>query len=339
MATLDIANSKNKKIVVEFEKLIEQIKFDIDHNPIQANYYRLQQNKKVLGILKKFPDEITTSDQLKNTPGVGDKSRKRIDEILKTGHLSEIKGSAKHKKYIQYMDNLEEVYGIGRKTAYILVTKYNITSVEQLKVANKAKIIKLPHKIVVGLKYYKIYEENIPRSEMDMINNFIKQQVSNIDKDLIYQICGSYRRLRPSSNDIDILLVHPDIKTKEQQKKGKTNYLIELVKELKKIKFLLDDLTDKNYEVDYMGFCKLNNNPVRRIDIRFFPYDSYYSALMHFTGSGDFNKKLRLIAQNLGYKLSEYGLLDIKTNKYVKIKSEKDIFIKLGLEYIPPERR
>lgn len=115
--------------------------------------------------------------------------------------------------------------------------------------------------------------------------------------------------------------------------------MIELVKELKKIKFLLDDLTDKNYEVDYMGFCKLNNNPVRRIDIRFFPYDSYYSALMHFTGSGDFNKKLRLIAQNLGYKLSEYGLLDIKTNKYVKIKSEKDIFIKLGLEYIPPERR
>lgn len=331
-----VVNNKNRKIVEEFEKLVEQIKFDIDMNPVKANYFRLSQIKKVVGILAKFPDEITDSKQLENMPGVGKGSLRRIDEILKSGHLSEIIVEEKHKQYLKQMDELEQVYGIGRKTAYTLVKKYNITSVKQLKIAHKAKIVKLPHKIIIGLKYYGVYEENIPRNEMDKINLLIKQQVAKIDDKLIYQICGSYRRLKPTSNDIDILLVHPDIKTK----KNKSDYLIRLVQQLKKINFIIDDLTDKDYTVDYMGFCQLTTK-VRRIDVRFFPYESYYTALMHFTGSGEFNKKIRLLAQSLGYKLSEYGLFKLDDNKEIKIKinSEKDVFDKLGLEYLPPEKR
>ena len=68
---------------------------------------------------------------------------------------------------------------------------------------------------------------------------------------------------------------------------------------------------------------------------------------MHFTGSGDFNQRMRIHAKTLGMKLSEYGLVKInkKTNKkinkeiLVPINSEADIFDALLLKYIPPNKR
>ena len=82
--------------------------------------------------------------------------------------------------------------------------------------------------------------------------------------------------------------------------------------------------------------------PVRRIDIMYTPHNYYYTALLHFTGSGEFNRKLRDLAIELGYTLSQLGLYVVKNGKKVKqihIKSEQDIFEKLGLEYVPPDKR
>ena len=86
-----------------------------------------------------------------------------------------------------------------------------------------------------------------------------------------------------------------------------------------------------------MGFSKLENNPVRRIDIRFVPFQSYYSALLYFTGSFQLNREMRQVAKKLGYKLNEYGLY--KNKKLIKVNSEKDIFDKLKLKYQEPKYR
>ena len=53
------------------------------------------------------------------------------------------------------------------------------------------------------------------------------------------------------------------------------------------------------------------------------------------------NKRMRALAEQLGYLLNEYGLYKLNGNKKIKIKitSEKDIFDKLGMEYLPPEKR
>ena len=97
-------------------------------------------------------------------------------------------------------------------------------------------------------------------------------------------------------------------------------------------------MTDGTIKTKYMGFSKLLDNPPRRIDIRFVPFDSYYSALLYFTGSGDFNKKMRQIAKDKGYKLSEYGLFD-KNGKQFKVSSERDIFKLLNMEFLVPRLR
>ena len=103
--------------------------------------------------------------------------------------------------------------------------------------------------------------------------------------------------------------------------------------------FLIDDITDKDYKTKYMGFCKYKNNLIRRIDIRFVTFDYYYSALMYFTGSAEFNKKLRKIAKEKGYKLSEYGLTNLNNNEKIQINSENDIFNFLNLQYLKPKYR
>jgi DNA polymerase/3'-5' exonuclease PolX len=77
-----------------------------------------------------------------------------------------------------------------------------------------------------------------------------------------------------------------------------------------------------------MGFSKYQNYPIRRIDIIYVPYESYYSALIYFTGPADFNRSLRLKAKKLGYKLNQYGLY--KNGKRIFVKSEDDIIEKIN---------
>jgi DNA polymerase beta len=316
----------NTILIKEFEKLGQQIRHELLITKDIKNSYRLTAINNLLDIIKKYPEEIKSSSQLKNIKGVGSHSLKRIDEILETGKLSEIHDNILLNNSIQ---ELTKIYGIGDKMAYDLYIKYNIKTIEDLIKSYKNKKIKLSATVIKGLTYYNIVKENIPREEIDKIDNLIHEIVRNIDIELFYVICGSYRRMKDTSGDIDIIITHPNTNM---------NYLSRIIKEFKKHNFIVDSLTSDNTKTKYMGYCKYKNNPVRRLDMRFIPYNSYYCALMYFTGSKDFNRKIRHIANTLGYTLNEYNLIDSKNNKIV-INSELDIFKTLGLEYVNPEYR
>ena len=342
---IEVENTNNEKLVKEFEKLIQQIKIQIDiapsTNEYMTNHFRLRQISNALLIIKKYPKEIKSGSELEDIKGIGKGTIARIDEIIKTGKLSEIKVKKSDKKYSEYVEELTKIHGIGHTKAYELITKYNIKSIEQLKKAYNDGIIELNNVILTGLKYHGVYQEKIPRDEVEKINEYLNNKAKEINKDLNITICGSFRRLKPTSNDIDVLITHPKIKTKLQIQ-NQNNYLIEFVKKLKEDKFILDD---KDYEIKYMGYCQLKVGKhlyhIRRIDMRYIPFDSYHSANLYFTGSGNFNKRMRTLAEQLGYLLNEYGLYKLDGNKKIRIKitSEKDIFDKLGMEYLPPEKR
>lgn len=341
-----MSNNRNKLLLKEFDKLIKQIKHDI--NKLQKYdakmYFRLRNIRNVRKIIEEYPKEITSGKQLSSIKGVGNNSVKRINEILKYGKLKEIRVKEKHVKYLQYMEELEQIFGIGRKKSYELVKKYNIKSIKELKKAikNKNNDLPLTNQIIMGLKYHGKFIIGIVRKEMDMINNYIQSIGRKLDSQLIVIICGSYRRMAKISNDIDVLIVHPKISLKNI---AENNYLLKFVNVLKKEKFIIDDLTFEDYKTKYMGFCQFKTKskiyPVRRIDIKFVPYESYASALLYFTGSKDFNRKMRGIAITQNYKLNEYGLYYNKNGNLIKIKTnvEKDIFDELGMEYVEPHLR
>jgi len=324
------SNRKNQKIVDEFLKLIEQVKYEIDN--VEENPYRLQKLKNSLNVISKYPKEIKKGEDLKHFKGIGKGTIKRINEILQTGRLGEIKLPAEYSKYIDYIEKLETVFGIGRKLAYKYASEHNIKNVEELIKAHNRGKIKLTPQMITSIKYKDKYTVKIPRRKMNVVENVLHKALKNgsMNDDLHVVLCGSFRRLKKESNDIDVLV---SSRTRGNQKELFDKY----INQLKSMGFIIDDLTP-DYNKMYMGYCTLDNGiTVMRIDVKMFHESSYYTALMHFTGPWEFNQRMRLIAKNLGMKLNEYGLFS--SDGKIKIDSEKDIFDALGLEFIPPENR
>ena len=91
-----------------------------------------------------------------------------------------------------------------------------------------------------------------------------------------------------------------------------------------------------------MGLGKIDISPCcRRIDIMYTKPDEYPFAILYFTGSGDFNQRMRADALKLGYTMNEYSLkhTDTKTKVDHKFHEERDIFKFLKYDYLDPEKR
>lgn len=327
----------NNNIIKWFELLIKQIEFyiDIKKGQDKLNYtFKLKAITNALNIIKSIKHKIKNGDELKQYKGIGDKIAGRVDEIINTGQLSEVRKSDISGEHLAYVDELMKIFGIGRVKAYELYTKYNIKSIDELKIAVKEKNIELPENIIKGIKYVNKIKTNIPRDIIDIIYSKLIYAGIECDPNMDVRVCGSYRREQLTSNDIDVIIAHPDIKTQEQSKKS--NLMLKFIKILENKKIIIDSLTADDVKTKYMGICKLKN--LYRIDIRFIPWESYYTALLYFTGSMEFNRKMRGIALSMDYTLNEYRLLNNK-GKIIKVNSEQDVFDALHMEYMKPNER
>src|SRR6202049_2368388 len=76
-----------------------------------------------------------------------------------------------------------------------------------------------------------------------------------------------------------------------------------------------------------------------QVDVRILEKESFGAALLYFTGSKEHNVTLRGRANKMGYTLNEYALATLKGERPVASATEKEIYAKLDLDYIPPELR
>lgn len=202
---------------------------------------------------------------------------------------------------------------------------------------------KLTHHQLVGIKYFWDILQRIPRKEIIDTEKFLKKVANAINNEIIITVCGSYRRGKNNSGDIDTLITHPKIKTDKDLENSDINILKVFVKQLEAIGYLTDHLAESG-KTKYMGLGLYSNKYkiARRIDIRFVPYNSYGAAILYFTGSKDFNTNMRKHAINKGFKLNEYGLykkLDSKNLKQIECSNEEDIFKALDYPYVKPTDR
>ena len=181
----------NKNIIKEFERFIIQIEFELNNAKTNEkkneHYYRMRQVKNIIRIIKKYNKVIKSGEELEHIKGIGKGTVKRINEIIKTGKLSEVKIN---KNVLLKINNLVKVIGIGKDLAIKLI-KNDINNVKQLKLAVKNKKINVSKKVKLGLKYYGNYRMKLDRKYVDKVNNYLQKI---IDKNLISIICGSYRR-------------------------------------------------------------------------------------------------------------------------------------------------
>ncbi len=290
--------------------------------------------RKAIDSINKYDAAIISGKQAKkDIPNIGTGIARRIDEILDTQTLAELKNYEKDVEGIKESKDIEElkrITGIGEVRAKALVKK-GITMVDQYRKAVKDGKENTTLHIDIGLKYFEDFERKIPRKEVEEMEKLLRVELKKVDKNLTLCICGSYRRGKKYTGDIDVLITY---------KKGKDNhYLAKYIERLEKIGFLKDHLTWRG-EKKYMGVARLKNHKYnRRIDIRYIDYPSYYAAIVYFTGSKNFNIKLRREALKLGYSLNEYGLTDKKTREIIMFHSEEEVFKLLGMDYVEPEDR
>jgi len=325
----------NSKIIFYLEELKKIYKLD------ENKKWNLRALSKAIDEIKNYKKIITSGKELqKEIKGIGEKISLRIDEILNTGTLSELSNleqsniSLKDTTSIVSIENLLSITGVGMTRAKKWLS-LGIKNIDDVIKARDNKIINTTHHIDIGIKYYYDFMEKIPRFEIDIMKNILTHEILKIDKYLVFEICGSYRRGLLESGDIDILISHPNFINEI----SKQNFLKKIIKELKKCCFITDCLTNEG-NTKFMGVCKIKESQYsRRIDIRVVDYECYFSALLYFTGSKNFNLFIRNKALEQKLSLNEYSLTSLNDNKKIFLNSEKDIFDILKISYMSPEER
>jgi len=329
-------SSKNQHIINTFKTLIIQYQQEFKETKETSIKFKISTFRKAIKIIEAVDFKITNGNQLNEYKGIGIKTIDKINEIIKEGDLKRLKGFEVTNS-ISKENELKRITGIGpAKAKKLIEQKIYLPTLKLLMKKRQLKQLSmmLTHHQLIGLKYLDEIEQKIPYSEIQAIDTYLKTFIKTIDKHLNMMICGSYRRKKPTSGDIDILVYH--------SKKSQPGFLKQFIDVLKENKFLVDDLTTEG-STKYMGVCRFKGGLARRIDIRYIQKEYLASSMLYFTGSGDFNKNMRTYAIKHKFKLNEYGLYKLKadgeTGLKLKTDTEEAIFKYLKLPYIPPENR
>lgn len=296
---------------------------------------------KAIAAIRCFPRKIETEEDLNQISGVGQKTKKKIMEILKTGKLRQarlVESDDQHKTLTLFTS----IWGVGLRIAEQWYSM-GFRTIEDLR---KHPEVLNRHQ-TLGVKYFEEFLKRIPRAEVEEIVKYVRQKADELsDVKGVYEVvaCGSYRRGKPTSGDADLLMTRKD----GGPYKG---FLEKLVKSMEG-DFITDHLKIPSARPHgcetYMGWCMFKEVGLhRRLDIKIYPKDHFAFAVLYFTGSQNFNKSMRLFAWNKGYSLSDHGLIPVNRvknaivwrGKTVKCDTEEDVFKFLGLEYKPPEDR
>lgn len=291
--------------------------------PFKARAYN-----KVIEELRISTVKIEKLEDIDSIPGVGEKIRNKVKEILETGGLAAAEAA---KETMSTLDTLMGVYGIGTVKANELIAA-GIKSIAELRAEFGKNPDLLNDKQQVGLRYYEDIQKRIPRKEMVKHEKLLMDALDPLMSGIIV---GSYRRGLESSGDIDMLI------TLEDDSDQKLIFGT-FVCRLQKMGYIVEVLAEG--ETKCLSVVRLKpGSEARRLDLLVVPKAQFPFALLYFTGSGDFNVAFRKHALKQGYTLNEHAMK--LTGKIPgapavpKMRFEAEIFAFLGLKYKEPNQR
>ena len=302
----------------------------------QGNIHKAKAYRNAIDTIKSFPCEITSTSQLQGAKGIGKAMLEKVSELLATGELQQAE-AATADPINAALKLFTSVHGIGPALANKLVHEHHFRTLEDLRNSG----MHLPQQVLLGLKYYSDAQQRIPFDEVDVHWKYVLDLAqAQIDSKMIVVVCGSHRRLAKSSGDVDMLLTHPG----SHSDSGATYvYLRRLVELLKTKHYIVDTLVEG--PTKFMGYCTLHSPPVRRLDLRWIPYNCFFPSLLYFTGSDLFNVNMRTLALKKGFTINEYGIYPLLSpgsdakGDVIEVESEEEIFRIIGMDYVEPKGR
>lgn len=316
--------STRERVVSAFQELAEVYYSQLDS--VRGDiYYEAAYS---LDALEAVP---TTRKELKAMKGIGDAIADKTIELLYTGKMAYLE-RLREDSSIQDKIRLLRVSGIGLKTYEQLVQK-GIATIEQLRVAHNNNTAHLTHAQELGLVHYDDLQMRIPRKESRKLELCLQRWCAEhrgAHTGPTVQFVGSYRRKKPTSGDIDILLLHTTI-----------DECIAHIHKQKKY----DIVGFITHGREKTSFLMRIDEHVRRVDMLVTTDESYVPALVYFTGSKFFNIRMRQVAKEKGYVLNEHGLWRAgggtggDKGQRVVMRTEEELFGVLGMGFVGVEGR
>lgn len=302
------------------------------------NPFRVNAHTKVARVLDDLSEDVAAladdPKKLTSIDGIGEGSAKKIIEYVDTGRVKE------HDELLAKVPSgllkVMEVPGLGPKTVKLMWERADVTDMASLKAAlDSGALEDLPR---MGRKTIQNIRESLEfvskssqRSRLGDALPIAEKVVDQLKmtkgvKQIAY--AGSLRRGKETIGDIDILASTSDVK-------ALTTAFTELPGVTRTI---ASGETKTSVRMD-SGM---------QMDLRVIDDTAFGAALMYFTGSKEHNVMLRERAIKQGRRLNEYGLFPDDEDetppqqrgvKPVAAQTEKAIYSKLTLQYIPPELR
>lgn len=269
--------------------------------------------------------DLWQEGKLAEIPNLGAKLQEYLDELFtkgKVAHFEEVE-----KGIPEIVFKLLDISGIGPKTAQELAA-LGVTDLADLKkkiksgsLVNKGFSSKIAQKILLGLDSLdqKDHRMLLPYAawQAGRILAYLKQNPNVLQAEPL----GSLRRMVATIGDLDFAVSSTNPKS-----------VVEYFCQMPGISRILDQGENKATIVLKSGL---------QIDLLVGDPHSFGALLQHFTGSKAHNIKLRTLAQEKGFSLSEYGARKLKTQNLplITTETEDQLYSLLGMQTPPPEIR
>lgn len=289
------------------------------------NEYRINSYRNAARTLLGLSDNVSKMKKkdIQALPDIGESMVKKISEITSTGELKQLKKLKK--EFPESLRDIMKLEQMGPQRTKMLYEELNIESIDELKKAAKeGKVEKLEgfgKKTTQNiLKEIKQFSEKggSERFKLHEAEELIQPMLKYLKKEIKdITLAGSYRRMKETVGDIDLLGVSKDA---EKAMKHFVKY---------------DEVQDVLSHGESRSSVRLRTG--LQVDIRIVKKKSFGAAQLYFTGSKAHTVALRKMAKENDLKINEYGIY--KGKKRMAGKTEKEMYEKLGLQYIEPELR
>lgn len=271
--------------------------------------------------------ELTRAGKVTELPGIGKTSEEKIKAFLDTGAIpSALKLKA---KFPATLVEVTRVPGLGSKTARRLFDEIGVESIDDLKQAIDEERIrpmkglgpKAEENIAAQLEKLGAQgpAERVLLSDVLPIAEKLAADLREHPASDAVAIAGSARRLAETCKDVDLIATASEPKDLAQA--------------------LVDHPLAAASGNPGKGGARITTQNGVSVDLRIVAPEAYGNLLQHFTGSAAHNIELRERAVKMGLSVSEHGITDAESGKVEQFGTEREVYERLGLEYVEPELR
>ncbi|KAF9268570.1 Nucleotidyltransferase [Marasmius fiardii PR-910] len=368
---------RHSLLVCVNQKLVDQLSVLRRQRELEGWQIRALSYERTIAALKAYP-HVITEDRLAEVaqiPFLGEKSMTKIKEFLRKGKISEYTTILVNERYLT-LSAFTSIYGIGPSTARNLYSMnfrtlndldryYGVNPDPEASTEEKLATVPHPHDrklnlpqvtILVSLALRHDLAETIPRHEVEEMRDVVMAELDQIKPGCVSTITGGYRRGKPESNDVDIVISHRDLKTGRGHVIGLCAELVQVLYSKGVVTHVMHlssfhkhnalrtthwDSLEKALTIFILpddGKCTRRIH--RRLDLIFAVPEVYWSAVTGWTGSKMFERDLRLWAkEEKGMKFDSSGITRRHDSKPYFPKSEREVFKILGLDWVDPIMR